>query len=366
MVKEYGYEYDAVLNQCIWEFTEGKVTDQKMLGAYCLRSGRDTLKAIAREYESCVALLPALACDSMVHPFELYGHKIRYYKLNEDYSIDLDSLNVGTDRTLFLYADYFGRPAIIDEKLQKMRETGNIIFIEDRTHNLLQERKYTFKPDYIIASLRKWLPVPDGGLLWGEISKPFGNDTAFSTTRLKAQCMRHEFLVCGDEKIKTQYRNIFSIVSKLMDEDEPSAMSAYSYALAKDTDWDLVRKTRQQNAEILILTLSASPYITLIQDKAGFSDLYVPFIVPKRDEVQKRLSAKGIFNTIIWPLSDQQNEACKVAKFTVENMLAAPCDQRYTEEDMKTIGAEIVRVIDDVNRKDNNDSWREYSPTSGH
>ena len=82
----------------------------------------------------------------------------------------------------------------------------------------------------------------------------------------------------------------------------------------------------------------------------GLSDLYVSFTVLNRDEVQRRLSAEGIFNTIIWPLSEQQKEACKVAKYTEENMLAAPCDQRYTVEDMKTIGAEIVRVIDDVNK----------------
>ena len=350
MVKEYGYEYDAVLNQKIWKATEGKVTDQKLMNAYCLRSGRDTLKAIAREYEPCVALLPALACDSMVHPFELYGHKIQYYLFNEDYSIDLDSLKTGEGIQLFLYMDYFGRPAIKDVELEKLRKQGNIVFIEDRTHNLLVERKYTFQPDYIIASLRKWLPIPDGGLLWGEISKPLANDTTFCTTRLKAQCMRHEFLSSGDETIKTEYRKIFSTVSELMDEDEPSAMSAYAHSLAKQTDWDWVKRIRRQNSEELISILSTSPYIRFIQNIPGLSDLYVPFTVPNRDEVQRRLSAEGIFNTIIWPLMDEQKEACKVAKYTEENMLAAPCDQRYTVEDMKIIGAEIVRVIADVNK----------------
>lgn len=350
MVKEYGYEYDAVLNQKIWKVTEGKVTDQKLNGAYCLRSGRDALKAIAREYEPCVALLPALACDSMIHPFELYGHEIRYYRLNEDYSIDLNSLSVGERMHLFLYADYFGRPAIKDEELEKLKKMGNIIFIEDRTHNLLQERKYSFKPDYIIASLRKWLPIPDGGLLWGKITKTLANETTFSTTRLKAQCMRHEFLSCGDETIKTEYRRIFSTVSELMDEDEPSAMSAYAHSLAKQTDWDWARRTRRQNSEELISILSTSPYIKFIQDTPGLSDLYVPFTVLNRDEVQRKLSAEGIFNTIIWPLMKEQRDACKIARFTEENMLAAPCDQRYTVEDMKTIGAEIVRVIADVNK----------------
>ena len=350
MVREYGYEYDAALNEKLWEKTKGKVTSEKLWDAYCLRNGRDALKAIAREYSPCVALLPALACDSMAHPFSLYGHEIKYYRLKPDYSIDLESLKIGDEPILFLYMDYFGRPAIRDESLEKLRARGNLVFIEDRTHNLLYNRSSSFKPDYIMASLRKWLPVPDGGLLWGEIRKTLESDTTFSTARLKAQCMRHEFLSCGDVKIKTEYRKIFSTVSDLMDDDEPSAMTAYSYELAKGTDWDWVRKTRKRNAEVLIKAISSSPYITFIQDASGLSDLYVPFTVPNRDEVQRRLSAEGIFITIIWPLSSSQKESCPLSKYTEENMLAAPCDQRYTEEDMKVIGAEIVRVIAYVNR----------------
>ena len=80
MIQEYGYEYDAVLQKPIWELTAGRTTKDKLWGAFCLRSGRDALKAIAREYTPRNVFLPALSCDSMIFPFELYGHKIRYYK----------------------------------------------------------------------------------------------------------------------------------------------------------------------------------------------------------------------------------------------------------------------------------------------
>ena len=216
MVREYGYEYDAVLDKEIWQRYGGKCTDKKMLAAHCLRSGRDALKAIAREYEPCEALLPSLACDSMVMPFEQYGHKVVFYKLNKDYSIDFESLKqcVGKERTLFLYMDYFGKKSISDQELESLRSFSNIVFIEDRTHNLIWKRKSSFQPEYIMASLRKWLPIPDGGLLWGKISKPLQNDSSFSTMRLRAQNLRHEYLNCGDESIKTEFRKIFSTVSE--------------------------------------------------------------------------------------------------------------------------------------------------------
>lgn len=353
MVREYGYEYDAALDTAVWAKTRGSVTSKKLWDAYCLRSGRDALKAIAREYPPGVVLLPALACNSMVHPFELYGHEIKYYRLNDRYEIDLDNLEgliVREKPILFLYMNYFGNPAIRDETLEGFRARSNIIFIEDRTHDLLSERSSSFRSDYVMASLRKWIPVPDGGLLWGKISKPLGADTSFSTTRLKAQRMRHEFLRCGDESIKVEFRKLFSTVSDIMEDDEPSAMTSYSYELAIKTDWDRIKKSRRDNAETIINALSASPFVAFIQKTVGLSDLYVPFLVPNRDEVQRRLSAQGIFNTIIWPITDKQKQACGIAGFTEEHMLAAPCDQRYTKEDMKYIGAEIVRVIADVNR----------------
>lgn len=352
MVKEYGYEYDAALNVDIWNKTEGIVTNAQLFNAHCLRSGRDALKAIAREYKPCIALLPALACDSMVFPFQLYGHQIKYYGLNEDYSIDIHSIEkwTGKEDTLFLYMDYFGISAISDDVLEHLKTKGNTVFIEDRTHNLIWDRRSSFKPDYIIASLRKWLPLPDGGLLWGQMTQPLGDDTSFSRMRLKAQNMRHEYLNYGDERIKATYREIFSTVSDIMEKDSPSAMSAYSYELAKGTNWDQLRTIRRRNAESLISVLTTSPHIQFIQNKAGISDLYVAFTVSKRDEIQRRLSSTGIFNTIIWPLSEEQKNVCGIAKFTEENMLAAPCDQRYSEEDMKYIGAEIVRAVADVNR----------------
>ena len=346
MIQEYGYEYDATLNKELWDKTKGITTDDKFEGALCLRSGRDALKAIAREYSSCQVFLPALACDSMVSPFRQYNHEVRFYSLNNDYSINLPSLekNIGSGLCLFLYMDYFGCPVITNEKLIEIQtKYPRMIFIEDRTHNLIWERKRSFIPDYTIASLRKWIAIPDGGLLWGRITKPLSADVLFTETRLKAQMLRHQYFISGNEEIKENYRRIFSTVSDIMDADEPSKMSAYSYALAAEADWDRIRFQRKKNAEILSNILE--PYVTLIQKEAELSSLYVPFLVQHRDTIQRNLSAKGIFNTVIWPLSDEQTQKCRVASHTMASMLAAPCDQRYTIDDMKYIGHEIIKEI---------------------
>lgn len=350
-VKEYGYEYDATLNEPLWARTEGRVTDQPLWGALCLRSGRDALKIVAREYAPTTVLLPALACDSMVLPFTMYGHRVIYYRLREDYRIDLENLYslIPTGKALLLYMDYFGVQAISDSELEALKEHfPELVLVEDRTHDLIWEKPRSFVPDYTMASLRKWLQVPDGGLLWTKrplVQDLLGEDISFSATRLKAQCMRNAFFHTGDVSVKAAYRKIFSTVSDIMDGDKmPSKMSAYAYGIAAAADWDAIRTQRQKNAAVLIEILKKAG-VRLIQEETGRSDLYVPLRISNRDKTQELLSSKGIFNTVIWPLSPEQKAACDTARRTVEEMLAAPCDQRYTEADMEYIGNEIVRAI---------------------
>lgn len=352
MINEYGYEYDATHVEPLWTQTKGLVTRNTWMGAICLRSGRDALKAIAREYSPTVVLLSALSCDSMSVPFELYHYKIGYYKLNRDYSINIESLEslIPTDcrPVLFLYMDYFGNPAIHDDDLERLKSKySRMVFIEDRTHNLLLERKSKFQPEFVMASLRKWVAVPDGGLLWARkplVNTVFSENTSFSEMRLNAQCLRNRFLQCGEQSLKTEFRHIFSTVTDTIDTNPvPGRMSEYAYQLACKTDFHSIKETRASNAKTLIEELRSLP-ISFIQSKPGTGDVYVAILADKRNELQRRLSAMGIFCTIIWPLCEEQKSSCPVAKYTEEHMLAIYCDQRYSTDDMKYIASNIKRI----------------------
>lgn len=353
MIKEYGYEYDAVLDEELYQRTKNKVAYNDFMGAICLRSGRDALKAVAREFQSTTVLMPALACDSMIVPFEMYGHKVKYYRLNRDYSINFEFLCslIPNDNEimLFLYMDYFGNRAISNEELNKLKTRYPLlIFIEDRTHNILVESSYTFKPDYVVASIRKWINIPDGGLLWTNRKYKnciYSRDLTFFETRLKAQCMRNKFLQVGNEALKSEYRKIFSTVSKVIDEEAlPGLMSEYSYEILQRTNLKSISKIRHRNAKILISELKDFEFV---QNKIGLGDVYVAVLLKNRNEVQKKLASMGIFCTIIWPLSAAQKETCEVAKYTEENILTIYCDQRYTSEDMKYVATCIRRVCDE-------------------
>lgn len=356
MVKEYGYEYDAVLNVKLEKETAGRCVSHSDHGAILLRSGRDALKAVAREYSGVTVFLPALACDSMVVPFHLYKHKVVYYEVQSDYRVDYDNLlellfkESGT--VLLLYMNYFGNLSVSDEQLEFIEhQYPNVVFIEDRTHDLIYRRQNNFEPDYTVASLRKWMNVPDGGLLWTETplkNNTFSEDTTFFENRRKAQCMRAEFFRSGDEDIKTEYRRIFSTVTNQIDVDMlPGRMSEYAYQMAINSDWNAIRVDRERNATILTDILGSCCKVKFIQNDTYKSNLYVPILIDNRDLIQRNLAAKGIFTTLIWPLSDEQKEHCEVAKYTEHHMLGIPCDQRYSAEDVRFIGQEVVKAINE-------------------
>lgn len=355
-IKEYGYEYENNIDEKLLLKTKGKLCDDLVFNGIALRSGRDAFKIIASRYNNSVLLISSLSCDSMITPFEKRGFDIRYYRINNDLTIQFDYLMSILDRVIdktviFVYMDYFGIIQVDSNQLSLLkRKYHNIVFVKDLTHTFLYDEDKSFIPDYRIASIRKWFPIPDGGVIWckntGKIE--FSQDLSFFKKRLNAQKMRFEYLLTEKIELKPIFRNVFSNVTSIIDNDIlPCKMSSYSFELLKNTDLNEVRKTREKNYNVLLDILSKQDKISVLQPNSCKSNLYFPVLVEDRDYVQSELSKIGIYNTIIWPLRDEQKIVCESAKYVEEHMLAITCDQRYTTEDMKFIASEIVRVLNE-------------------
>lgn len=362
MIKEYGYEYNAEVNNEVFAKSQWNSTNKTLWNAYCLRSGRDALKVIARAHSGAKVYLPTLCCDSMITPFEMYNCEIEFYPLTNALAVDypqlLEKLDRTYDKILLLYFDYFGIPMFSDIQLKEIKaKYKHLVLIRDITHTLLIHNELEHGDNYTIASLRKWINIPDGGLLWTDYEvnrSEWCESPVFAIQRLEAQKLRTVFFETGIEEIKKQYRKIFSSVSNLLDSNQhPVKMTEYSYQIAFNTDWKQIRKIRKENADVLREIFAKCIDIKVIDSCGDESNLYVPILVNRRDIVQNCLSKLGIFNTIIWPLRDEQKKCCENTEYIHNHMLAVPCDQRYSQDDMVYIGEEIVRTV----YEKNNDSW---------
>lgn len=131
-----------------------------------------------------VVLLPAYHCESMAAPFAWLGAEIRYYRIREDLSIDLDHLfSIADERTrLVLFPQYFGH----------LRTTAPLYDIcHPRGWALVEDCAHAFfalgppdllgrESDYIVASSSKFFAAFDGGVLasrrahmaWPKPSRP--------------------------------------------------------------------------------------------------------------------------------------------------------------------------------------------------
>ena len=347
-IREFGSEFDWDANQA---FIRPGSNQLKLDTAQKFRSGRDAMKAVAISVKNRYrrVLLPALCCESMVSPFTMQGIQPVFYKVHPDYRANaLDVKRKLTEDSILVYGSYFGIQPFDDETLSFLhRLFPHALFMEDRTQDILTPRKNEFTPDVTIASIRKWIPIPDGGLLWGKISVETKKDDTFAKLRKEAMMAKSLYLQNGDQALKDDFRHKLGKASDCLDvSNEPYAITDESVNLLNDLDFASIYARRQENARTLLAALTPDKSVLrLITTTPEVSTLYFPIMVKDQKTVQTKLAQKGIYCPVIWPVPQEALGVCEVAEFTADHMLGVPCDQRYTPEDMAYIGREIMRIV---------------------
>ena len=355
-----------------------------------LRCGRDAIgfiadDVIAKNDDEIRVLMPALACDSMVRPFEVRGLGISYYALGENLSVDENDLIgkiseiTGDDNEekvtpVILLMNFFGCTRI-SEVTKKIKDTcRKAIIIEDVTHILMDPDKYLVQDilaDYHVGSIRKWLGVPDGAVAISSTEFVMGaltGETDFTALRTEALIEKTEYLDNGDQELKAHFRKLLSDAEdSLSDGLDPYHMSDVSADYLSDLDTGYIRTRRSANYRNLYKMLKEAP----LCDKAyrllpeipesdnGYES--TPFMLPivldvdflrrsaitddgkaiTRDDFEKRLAQRGVYAPVLWPISDEAGKVDENARHFSENMLAFWIDQRYNRFDMEQV-AEIL------------------------
>ena len=152
-------------------FGKNKVFDYSLIKFYSL--GREALlsglTALNIQRGDSI-VVPAYLCNSVIEPLKKYGINLIFVDVKDDLSLPLSSLKeVVKSRQIkaVLLVHYFGFTRNIDDLILFCREQ-NIAVIEDASHSLLSQffgNENRYKGDIEIFSIRKSLPVIDGGAL---------------------------------------------------------------------------------------------------------------------------------------------------------------------------------------------------------
>jgi len=115
-------------------------------------------------------LVPAYMCDSTIKPLRLYGYKILFIDVQEDFNFDLnlvDTMIKEFNVQAILAVHFFGFPSKI-QHLVDLCNTHKVKVIEDCSHSFLTSIEGEPVGSFghvAIFSMRKTLPVYDGGAL---------------------------------------------------------------------------------------------------------------------------------------------------------------------------------------------------------
>ena len=285
--------------------------------------------------------MPSYLCASMLDAVDPGVSRTRFYEVGHDLAIaSLDWLEGVQKNDLVVLIDYFG---FTNDPIcaARAKEQGAWV-LEDASQALLSGRVGRFS-DFILFSPRKFVGVPDGGILTfnceiGLQAMDLETPSAEWWLRaLSASVMRREFDLYGGN------RRWFELFRQTESDSPigPYAMSELSRTiLLNSLDYPIIAQRRRRNYQLLAIALG---------DFALFADLPAhvvplgfPIRVNKRDRIRQELFDHGIYPPVHWPLEGAVPEAYRGSHQLATEIMTLPCDQRYDGNDMERM-AQIVR-----------------------
>lgn len=321
------------------------------------RSGREAIGLAAIAVEKGVVLMPAYCCWSMELPFEKAGFTVEYYRLNKDLSVDKDFLREQINKftpKVVLVMNYFGFVPT-DDIVGYIKELdSDITVIEDFTQSLFS-LKENFNPmvDAYVASIRKSVGVPDGGIIITSLPIDTGllrdgSDTPFVSEHIKAGRRKMCYRYTASAEDKSVFREQQGVAGKdIKENDGLYRISDEALSVVRHTIVDNIRVARYNNYKNLYNDIKLNTFFDVLyapseSNQAPFSMIVC---VDKRDEVQAALAKCGVYAQVLWPLKEKAKEICSVSRYMEEHMLAIPMDQRYDYDDIAEMGKRINKVV---------------------
>ena len=240
-----------------------------------------------------------------------------------------------------LLCSYFGfRTEYPREQLAAFQDRGGVV-IEDITHSLLSREQHRAESDFLVASLRKWGSLTDGGFCAGarELAVKPGREPSqlFLAEKQEAMTRKAAYLQ-GADPDKAAYLALFSQSNALLAEQyTDTRMSEPAVEMLKTWDVSQMRNIRRRNAQVLYAGLkNISGLKPLFPQEKMDCPLFVPVLVEGcRDALRRHLIDRQVYCPVHWPAPQGASSGI------YERELSLVCDQRYSAEDMERMIAAI-------------------------
>lgn len=266
--------------------------------------------------------MPKYICDSMLAPLKVTDTKIVFYDLDSALGVSSD-VQI-EDGDWLLYVNYFGVCAAQEDRLLKRFNANQLIF--DHAQAFFAPPRECLATIY---SPRKFLGVPDGGLLF--TSLPVTESLEIDTDSV-ARCVH--LLKRLDSTPETGYQ-YFKNAEETFCDMQPRRMSTLTARLLNSVDYPTARERRNANFRLLHEQLNHLNGLSFGESRID-GPLCYPLLVGE-PSVRERLLANRVFVATYWPEVRGRVSDTAFESRLVNECLPIPCDQRYASMEMRRI-----------------------------
>jgi len=231
--------------------------------------------------------------------------------------------------------------------------------IDDFSHDPWCHDAWNGDSDWAIASLRKTLPLPDGGVLWSPRGHALPRQPALtrahrlvSLQKLSAMLLKTEYLR-GKPVAKETYRRLAESSEAGLSQGSISGAPEWTRALVECLPALAWRDRRRDNHETLSTALADIPGLKIPQPSddtrtCPFSAIVIADDRALRDRIRAALISRSVYPAILWPLDEPIIDQIPADYIDLSHrMFSIQCDARYTPSDMIRV-AEMIRQANGV------------------
>jgi len=228
------------------------------------------------------------------------------------------------------------------------RKHPDIVLLEDHSHDPFSDWAKNSDADYAFASLRKTLPIPDGGILWSprkqRLVPAWGSESSGTAKRLKAMRLKHQYLTGGAVE-KKQYRELEIASQNEMGCEENNLVSEFTRQTLPQLDVARLRAIKAANIRIFLELASQQPNAKWKPLFLQWDPSTVPLNAillfedePTRNRIRAELIQENIFTAVHWlqpnhHISSGDDQTIEVTK----RVLTIPLDARYDADDVRKV-----------------------------
>lgn len=343
---EHGSDFHLV------EFDRHSSTSTWWPGGISTGTGRDALALLVahgvahRGWQR--VFLPTYYCGDVAPRLRDAGVDVLWYSAGPERK---EAVPDGEDGDALVRIAYFGWG------LTALSEPFGGEIIEDHTHDPWGAVESS--ADFCFASLRKTLPLPDGGVLWSpqgySLPSPPDLDVVHEVaalSKLAAMALKRGYLLGGDVD-KPTFRDLAVSGERAFGSGDVSGILPWSQEMLKEMPVEAWRLVRRENASAFQDALGEVEGIEVV----GPPDAEAPLAVilrmsnrQVRDLLRTRLCNDDIYPAVLWPFDPERRSSLPLEDLSFsDTTLALHVDGRYGLEDMRRVAQHVRKHVAQLN-----------------